>query len=83
MYSSLLSPLRTGSFTLPNRVLMAPLTRSRAGQPGDVPTDLNAEYYAQRAGAGEETDPIPEGAGGAADTIALAREVALNHADSA
>lgn len=52
MYSSLLSPLRTGSFTLPNRVLMAPLTRSRAGQPGDVPTALNAEYYAQRAGAG-------------------------------
>jgi N-ethylmaleimide reductase len=31
---------------------MAPLTRSRAGQPGDVPTALNAEYYRQRAGAG-------------------------------
>lgn len=31
---------------------MAPLTRSRAAQPGDVPTALNAEYYAQRAGAG-------------------------------
>jgi N-ethylmaleimide reductase len=31
---------------------MAPLTRSRAGQPGDVPTEMNVEYYAQRAGAG-------------------------------
>ncbi|TBW09853.1 alkene reductase [Azotobacter chroococcum] len=48
----LLSPLRLGTLTLPNRVVMAPLTRSRAAQPGDVPTALNAEYYAQRAGAG-------------------------------
>jgi N-ethylmaleimide reductase len=31
---------------------MAPLTRSRAGQPGDVPRALNVEYYAQRASAG-------------------------------
>lgn len=52
MYPNLLSPVQAGALTLPNRVLMAPLTRSRAGQPGDVPTAMNAEYYAQRAGAG-------------------------------
>ena len=48
----LLSPLNIGNKTLPNRIFMAPLTRSRAGQPGDVPTALNATYYAQRASAG-------------------------------
>lgn len=52
MYTHLLSPVAVGAVTLPNRVVMAPLTRSRAGQPGDVPTELNATYYAQRAGAG-------------------------------
>ena len=40
-----------GPITLKNRIVMAPLTRSRAGQ-GDVPSDLNAEYYEQRATAG-------------------------------
>ena len=45
---SLFSPLTLGSSTLPNRVFMAPLTRCRAG-PGFVPTELNAQYYAQRA----------------------------------
>lgn len=48
----LLSSLKMGHVTLPNRVVMAPLTRSRAAQPGDVPQDLNAEYYTQRASAG-------------------------------
>src|SRR5712692_1685295 len=52
MVQHLLSPVKTGAITLSNRVIMAPLTRSRAGQPGDVPTELNVEYYAQRAGAG-------------------------------
>ena len=51
-YPKLLSSVRAGDVGLPNRVLMAPLTRSRAGQPGDVPTAMNAEYYAQRASAG-------------------------------
>lgn len=37
---------------LKNRFLMAPMTRSRASQPGDIPNSLNAEYYAQRASAG-------------------------------
>ncbi|MAM87877.1 MAG: alkene reductase [unclassified Hahellaceae] len=56
-----------GSLTLPNRVLMSPLTRSRASQPGDVPNDMNARYYAQRAGAGliisEATQVSPQGKG--------------------
>ncbi|PRC91207.1 alkene reductase [Solimicrobium silvestre] len=51
MYKKLLSPVTTGSIALTNRVVMAPLTRSRAGQ-GDVPRALNVEYYQQRASAG-------------------------------
>jgi N-ethylmaleimide reductase len=50
--TTLQSPLTLGPLTLPNRVLMAPLTRSRSGQPGDIPRSLNATYYAQRASAG-------------------------------
>ncbi len=48
----LFAPLQVGALNLPNRIVLAPLTRSRAGQPGDVPTPLMAEYYAQRASAG-------------------------------
>ena len=48
----LFSPVQVGDLALPNRIVLAPLTRSRAGQPGDVPTSLMAEYYAQRADAG-------------------------------
>src|SRR5271170_1078835 len=40
-----------GPLTLPNRIVMPPLTRSRAGE-GDAPTALNARYYGQRASAG-------------------------------
>jgi N-ethylmaleimide reductase len=49
----LFTPFELGSLTLPNRVVMAPMTRCRAGQ-GEkkIPTALNAEYYAQRASAG-------------------------------
>lgn len=47
----LLSPVKLGALALPNRMVMAPLTRSRAGA-GDVPTPLMVEYYRQRAGAG-------------------------------
>lgn len=50
--SPLFEPLRAGDLELPNRILMAPLTRSRAGQPGDVPQAMNGIYYAQRASAG-------------------------------
>ncbi|MGB5737419.1 MAG: alkene reductase [Thiohalocapsa sp.] len=48
----LFTPIQVGELSLPNRIILAPLTRSRAGQPGDVPTPLMAEYYAQRASAG-------------------------------
>jgi len=47
----LFEPYKLGTLTLPNRIVMAPLTRSRARQPGNVPTPLNACYYAQRASA--------------------------------
>ncbi|WBY00027.1 alkene reductase [Ramlibacter tataouinensis] len=47
---SLFDPVRAGDLALPNRIVMAPLTRNRA--PGAVPTALMAEYYAQRASAG-------------------------------
>lgn len=48
---SLLQPFRLGEITLPNRVVMAPLTRSRAGK-DRLPNPLMAEYYVQRASAG-------------------------------
>jgi N-ethylmaleimide reductase len=47
----LFTPFNFGDLTLPHRVAMAPMTRCRARQPGDVPTELNATYYAQRASA--------------------------------
>jgi N-ethylmaleimide reductase len=49
--SPLFRPLQVGALQLPNRVVMSPLTRSRA-EPGHVPGELVAEYYVQRAGAG-------------------------------
>lgn len=49
--TDLFSPLQLGALTLPNRILMAPLTRCRASA-GRVPNALMAEYYAQRASAG-------------------------------
>lgn len=51
MTADLFSPTTLGPITLSNRIVMAPLTRSRAGK-GDVPGPINAEYYAQRASAG-------------------------------
>jgi N-ethylmaleimide reductase len=44
-------PYRLGPFNLPHRIVMAPLTRSRARQPGNVPSALAVCYYAQRASA--------------------------------
>ncbi|BAT61904.1 N-ethylmaleimide reductase [Variibacter gotjawalensis] len=49
--SKLLSPYKLGNITLANRVVMAPLTRNRAGA-GFVPSELSVIYYAQRASAG-------------------------------
>jgi N-ethylmaleimide reductase len=62
MQQKLFQPLKLGALTLPNRVLMAPLTRGRATMEG-VPTPLMAEYYSQRAGAGliiSEATPVSQ-----------------------
>jgi len=70
----LFTPVRMGDLLLPTRIVMAPLTRMRAANPGHVPTELHAEYYAQRASAGliigECTEISPE-AYGWADTPGL------------
>jgi len=62
----LFTPYVMGPFKLPHRIVMAPLTRLRAG-PRQVPTPLNALYYGQRASAalviGEATYVAPEGYG--------------------
>ena len=62
----LFAPYRLGGLELPNRILMAPMTRNRAGA-GGVPVALNAAYYAQRASAGliitEGTQPSATGQG--------------------
>ena len=52
MHEALFETLQVGSIGVPNRVFMAPLTRSRASMPGNVPNDIMVEYYRQRAGAG-------------------------------
>jgi N-ethylmaleimide reductase len=48
----LFSPVQIGPLTLSHRVVMAPLTRSRSEQPGDIPGSLMLEYYTQRASEG-------------------------------
>jgi N-ethylmaleimide reductase len=45
----LLQPFQLGDLCLANRLVMAPLTRTRASQPGDVPNALMREYYSHRA----------------------------------
>lgn len=64
--STFSSSLQVGGLTLPNRVIMAPLTRMQAG-PGRVPTDRMVEYYRQRASAGliitEATSVTAQGVG--------------------
>jgi N-ethylmaleimide reductase len=52
MSKSLFQPIQLGSLTLKNRIVMPPMTRSRASQPGDVANGMMATYYAQRASAG-------------------------------
>ncbi len=49
---SLFSPLKMGSLTLSNRMVMAPMTRDRAAADGNVPQEMNVIYYRQRATAG-------------------------------
>ena len=66
MTNPLFTPIQVGRHRLRNRIVMAPLTRSRAAD-GNVPHELNALYYAQRASAGlivsEATQVVPEGQG--------------------
>lgn len=50
--TTLFNTLQIADLTLQNRIIMAPLTRMRSKQPGNIPCELNAEYYAQRASAG-------------------------------
>ena len=50
--ATLFDPITVGDVTLKNRVIMAPLTRMRSKQPGNIPHELNAKYYQQRASAG-------------------------------
>ncbi len=50
MQTNLFSPYKLGNLELPSRIVMAPLTRMRAGE-GNVPQPMNAEYYRQRASA--------------------------------
>lgn len=70
---TLFDPLKLGDLTLPNRIILAPLTRARAGATR-VPNELMAEYYTQRAAAGliisEATSVTPMGVG-YADTPGL------------
>lgn len=64
--TDLFTPTRLGAIALKNRIVMAPMTRSRAGEDG-VPKPMHAEYYAQRASAGllisEATNISPQGRG--------------------
>ena len=65
--NTLLQPITLGRHILKNRIVLPPLTRQRAAQPGDMATGLMAQYYAQRAGAGllitEGTQIEPRGQG--------------------
>ncbi|MEN6670326.1 alkene reductase [Psychrobacter sp. B38] len=65
--SALFSSVELGPYTLKNRIVMPPLTRSRSTQPDNIPNDLMASYYGQRATAGfmvtEGTQIEPRGQG--------------------
>ena len=64
---SLFSSINLGPHTLKNRIVMPPLTRSRSTVPGNIPNEVMATYYAQRASAGfmvtEGTQIEPRGQG--------------------
>lgn len=74
MGMKLLTPLKVGDTELANRVVMAPLTRCRTAEPDNIPTDLNVEYYVQRATAGlivSEAMPISRSGQGYAGSAGL------------
>lgn len=66
-HKALFTPINLGHHILKNRIVLPPLTRQRSAQPGDIPTELMATYYQQRAGAGfmvsEGTQIEPRGQG--------------------
>ena len=65
--TALFSPTQLGPYTLKNRIVLPPLTRSRSSQPGNIANELMATYYRQRSGAGfmvtEGTQIEPRGQG--------------------
>src|SRR5882724_2370300 len=65
--SLLFTPTSVAGLEVPHRIAMAPMTRSRSTQPGDIPNAMNARYYAQRASAAlivtEATQISPQGKG--------------------
>ncbi len=65
--SSFFQSVKLGPYTLNNRIVLPPLTRSRSTQPGNIANPLMATYYQQRAGAGfmvtEGTQIEPRGQG--------------------
>src|SRR5712671_3841178 len=67
MTSPLFTSVQIGGRQAPHRIVMAPMTRARSSQPGDVPNAMNARYYAQRASAAlivsEATLVSPQGKG--------------------
>jgi N-ethylmaleimide reductase len=67
MQPALFTPITIAGFQLPHRIIMAPMTRARSTQPGDVPNAMNARYYAQRATAAlivtEASQISPQGKG--------------------
>src|ERR1700738_5381652 len=75
----LFTPVRMGDLDLPNRIVMAPPTRMRAGPIDHVPTALQAEYHAQRASAG----PIVAEATAISPPITSCGKVEDNHPDRA
>ena len=74
--STLFTPFTLGRVTLANRIVMAPMTRSRS--PGNVPGDIVATYYAQRAEAGLI---VTEGTAPSADGVGYARIPGLYNAE--
>ena len=64
---ALFSEEKLGELNLPHRIIMAPMTRSRSSQPGDIPNEMNVEYYKQRSTAAliitEATQISPQGKG--------------------
>ena len=81
MKDALLNPVRIGRYDLPNRVVMAPMTRSRADNPDNVATPLIAEYYRQRASAGlivSEGSQVSKQAVGYINTPGIYSEAQVN-----